>query len=134
MAWLFFFNNQMAISEAVVRQNADATMTFLGKTDIKKVYFAWWGIYLVISFVLIALQYFGGKINPFSFVTYSAMLTLVSLVVSVLATLIGLIILYRAFPKELRPGRLSIVLLAAGFVFYVYIIVRALSSFFGTGS
>jgi hypothetical protein len=62
------------------------------------------------------------------------MLMLVSLVVSVLATLIGLIILYRAFPKELRPGRLSIVLLAAGFVFYVYIIVRALSSFFGTGS
>jgi len=33
-----------------VRQNADATMTFLRKTDIKKVYFVWWGIYLAVSF------------------------------------------------------------------------------------
>lgn len=133
MAWLFFFNNQMAISEAVVRQNADATVNFLGLTNIKKVYFSWWGVYLVISFALIALQYFGGKINPFSFVTYSAMLTLVSLVVSVLATLIGQIVLYRAFPKELRPGRVSMALLAAGFVFYVYIVIRALATFFGKG-
>jgi hypothetical protein len=85
----------------------------------------------VISFVLIALQYFGGKINPFSFVTYSAMLTLVSLVVSVLATVIGMVVLYKDFPKELRPSRISIAVLAAGFVFYVYIIVRALASFFG---
>jgi len=131
MAWLFFFNNQMAISEAVVRQNADATMTFLRKTDIKKVYFVWWGIYLVISFALIALQYFARGINPFNFVTYSAMLSLVSLVVSVLATVIGKVVLYRAFPKELRPGLLSIAVLGAGFVFYVYIIVRALLSFFG---
>jgi hypothetical protein len=62
------------------------------------------------------------------------MLTLVSLVVSVLATLVGQIVLYRGFPKELRPSRISIVVLGAGFVFYVYIIVRALSSFFGKGS
>lgn len=131
MAWLFFFNNQMTISEAVVRQNADATMTFLRKPNIKKVYFVWWGIYLAISFVLIALQYFGGKINPFSFVTYSAMLSLVSLVVSVFATILGMAILYREFPRELRPNRLSIVILEIGFVFYVYIIIRALASFFG---
>jgi hypothetical protein len=131
MAWLFFFNNQMAISEAVVRQNADTTMGFLGKTNIKKVYFAWWGIYLAISFVLIALQYFGGGINPFSFVTYSAMLTLVSLVVSVLATLVGQVVLYKEFPKELRPSPLSIGLLGAGFLFYVFIIIKALASFFG---
>jgi hypothetical protein len=85
MAWLFFFNNQMAISEAVVRQNADATTSFFPKLGIKKVYFNWWGVYLAISFVLIALQYFGGKINPFSFVTCSAMLLFISLVVSVLA-------------------------------------------------
>ncbi len=131
MAWLFFFNNQMAISEAVVRQNADTTMGFLGKTNIKKVYFSWWGIYLAISFVLIALQYFGGGINPFSFVTYSAMLTLVSLVVSVLATLVGQVVLYKEFPKELRPSPLSIGLLGAGFLFYVFIIIKALASFFG---
>ncbi len=130
MAWLFFFNNQMTISEAVVRQNADATMTFLRKPNIKKVYFVWWGIYLAISFVLIALQYFGGKINPFSFVTYSAMLSLVSLVVSVFATILGMAILYREFPRELRPNRLSMVVLGIGFVFYVYIIIRALASFF----
>jgi hypothetical protein len=134
MAWLFFFNNQMAISEAVVRQNADATMGFLRGADIKKVYFAWWGIYLVISFVLIALQYFGGRINPFSFVTYSAMLSLVSLVVSVLATVVGQLVLYKGFPKELRPGKLSVVVLSVGFVFYVFIIVRALLSFFGGAS
>jgi hypothetical protein len=134
MAWLFFFNNQMAISEAVVRQNADATMTFLGKTDIKRVYFVWWGIYLVISFVLIALQYFGGKINPFNFVTYSAMLSLVSLVVSVFATIVGQLVLYKGFPRELRPDKVSVVLLSIGFVFYVYIIVRALLTFFGGGA
>jgi len=131
MAWLFFFNNQMTISEAVVRQNADATMSFLRKADIKKTYFVWWGIYLGISFILIALQYFGGDINPFSFVTYSAMLSLVSLVVSVFATVIGKIVLYKGFPKKLRPSLFSIVVLAAGFVFYVYIIARALMSFFG---
>ncbi len=131
MAWLFFFNNQMAISEAVVRQNADATMTFLHKPNIKNVYFLWWGIYLVISFVLIALQYFGGRISPFNFVTYSAMLSLVSLVVSVFATVLGKVVLYRGFPKELKPSLLSMVILAVGFVFYLYIIVRALISFFG---
>lgn len=131
MAWLFFFNNQMAISEAVVRQNADATMTFLRKPNIKKVYFVWWGIYLAISFVLIALQYFGGKINPFSFVTYSAMLSLVSLVVSMFATILGMGMLYREFPRELRPSRLSIAVLGIGFVFFVFIIVKALTSFFG---
>ncbi len=124
----------MAISEAVVRQNADATMNFLGKTDIKKVYFGWWGIYLVIAFVLIALQFFGGGINPFNFVTYSAMLTMVSLVVSVFATVVGMVVLYKDFPRELRPSRVSIAVLAAGFVFYAYIIVRALGSFFGKGS
>jgi hypothetical protein len=134
MAWLFFFNNQMAISEAVVRQNADATMTFLGKTDIKRVYFVWWGIYLVISFVLIALQYFGGKINPFSFVTYSAMLSLISLVVSVFATIVGQLVLYKGFPRELRPDKVSVVLLSIGFVFYVYVIFRALLTFFGGGA
>jgi hypothetical protein len=31
---------------------ADAAMTFLHKPNIKKIVFAWWGIYLVISFVL----------------------------------------------------------------------------------
>lgn len=121
----------MAISEAVVRQNADATMTFLRKPNIKKVYFVWWGIYLAISFVLIALQYFGGKINPFSFVTYSAMLSLVSLVVSMFATILGMGMLYREFPRELRPSRLSIAVLGIGFVFFVFIIVKALTSFFG---
>lgn len=134
MAWLFFFNNQMAISEAVVRQNADATMGFLRRADIKKVYFTWWGIYLVISFVLIALQYFGGKINPFSFVTYSAMLSLVSLVVSVFATVIGQVVLYKEFPKELRPSWISVAVLSAGFLFFGYVIFRALMSFFGKAS
>jgi hypothetical protein len=131
MAWLFFFNNQMSISEAVVRQNADATMTFVRRPNIKKIYFIWWGIYLVISFVLIALQYFGHGINPFNFVTYSAMLSFVSLVVSVFATVIGILVLYKGFPKELRPSYLSVVVLSIGFIFYVYIIVRALANFFG---
>jgi len=31
-------------------------------------------------------------------------------------------------------SRLSIAILGAGFIFYVYIIIRALSSFFGKGS
>jgi len=131
MAWLFFFNNQMSISEAVVRQNADATMTFLRRPNIKKIYFTWWGIYLVISFVLIALQYFGGGINPFNFVTYSAMLSFVSLVVSVFATVIGMLVLYKGFPKVLRPSVFSVAVLAVGFIFYVYIIVRAVANFFG---
>jgi len=130
MAWLFFFNNQMAISEAVVRQNADATLSLLGLQDIKRVYLSWWGIYLVLSFLLIALQYFVPGANPFSFVTYSAMLSLVSLLVSVLATVIGKIVLYRDFPPELRPSALSTVVLALGFVFYLYCCVRAVMSFF----
>ncbi len=130
MAWLFFFNNQMTISEAVVRQNADATMTFLHKPNIKKIYFIWWGIYLAISFILIALQYFARGVNPFSFVTYSAMLSLVSLVVSVFATIIGKVVLYREFPKELRPSLVSTLVLTVGFIFFVYIIVRAMISFF----
>ncbi|HET7294648.1 MAG TPA: Nramp family divalent metal transporter, partial [Vicinamibacteria bacterium] len=131
MAWLFFFNNQMAISEAVVRQNADATATLLGRQDIKGVYLAWWAVYLVISFVLIALQYFVPGANPFSFVTYSAMLSLVSLLVSVLATLVGTVALYGEFPPALRPRRLSTVVLAVGFVFYLYCSVRAVASRFG---
>jgi hypothetical protein len=120
----------MTISEAVVRQNADATMTFLHKPNIKKIYFIWWGIYLAISFILIALQYFARGVNPFSFVTYSAMLSLVSLVVSVFATIIGKVVLYREFPKELRPSLVSTLVLTIGFIFFVYIIVRAMISFF----
>ncbi len=131
MAWLFFFCNQMTISEAVVRQNADATTTFLKKRDIKKVYFGWWGIYLAISFILIALQYFVAGITPFNFVTYSAMLSLFSLIVSILATFIGQLVLYREIPAQLRPRKIAIVLLACGFVFFLYFIVRALISFFG---
>jgi hypothetical protein len=130
MAWLFFFNNQMAISEAVVRQNADATMSLLGRQDIKRVYFAWWVVYLLLSVLLIALQYFVPGANPFSFVTYSAMFSLISLLVSVLATLIGTIVLYRDFPPELRPSVLSTVVLAVGFAFYLYCSVRAVMSFF----
>lgn len=132
MAWLFFFNNQMAISEAVVRQNADATTGFLKKKNIKRVYFAWWGIYLAISFILIALQYFVPGANPFNFVTYSAMLSLVSLAVSMFATLIGKLVLYGDFPPALRPSRFSVLVLAAGFCFYLYCIVRALAAFFAS--
>ena len=84
----------------MVRQNADATMTFLHKPNIKKIYFTWWGIYLAISFVLIALQYFAKGVNPFSFVTYSAMLSLVSLVVSVFATIVGKVVLYKGVPQR----------------------------------
>lgn len=130
MAWLFFFNNQMSISEAVVRQNADATTTFLKKPNIKKIYFFWWGIYLAISFILLALQYFVPGANPFNFVTYSAMLSLVSLVVSVFATILGKIALYKDFPRELRPSLFSIVFLSIGFIFFTTCIVRALVAFF----
>ena len=131
MAWLFFFNNQMSISEAVVRQNADATASFLKRPNIKKVYFSWWAIYLIISFVLIALQYFVPRVSPFGFVTYSAMLSLVSLIVSIFATILGKVILYREFPKELKPSLFGTVFLSLGFLFFLYCIVRALITFFG---
>jgi hypothetical protein len=32
----------------------------------------------------------------------------------------------------MRPGWLSVIVLIAGFVFYVYIIIRALLTFFGS--
>jgi hypothetical protein len=94
------------------------------------VYLSWWAVYLAISFALIGLQYFAPGANPFSFVTYSAMFSLISLLVSVLATLIGTIVLYRDFPPELRPSVLSTVVLAVGFAFYLYCSVRAVMSFF----
>jgi len=130
MAWMFFFNNQMSISEAVVRQNADATASFQKRPDIKKVYFSWWTIYLVVSFVLIALQYFVPSVSPFGFVTYSAMLSLVSLIVSIFATVVGKVVLYREFPKELRPSLFGTVFLGVGFLFFLYSIIRALIAFF----
>jgi hypothetical protein len=46
----------------------------------------------------------------------------------------GQVVLEGESPKELRPSRLSIAVPFAGFVFYVYIIVRALASFFGKAS
>jgi divalent metal cation (Fe/Co/Zn/Cd) transporter len=58
------------------------------------------------------------------------MLSLVSLVVSVFATIIGKVVLYREFPKELRPSLVSTLVLTIGFIFFVYIIVRAMISFF----
>jgi len=44
------------------------------------------------------------------------------------------VVLYKGFPRKLRPSRLSVVVLSVGFVFYVYIIFRALVSFFGGAS
>lgn len=131
MAWMFFFNNQMSISEAVVRQNAEATASFKKRPDIKKIYFSWWAVYLVISFVLIALQFYVPAVSPFGFVTYSAMLSLVSLIVSIFATVVGKVVLYRDVPKELRPSLFGTVFLAAGFLFFLFCIVRALIAFFG---
>ena len=92
-------------------------MSLLGGQDIKRVYFAWWVVYLLLSVLLIALQYFVPGANPFSFVTYSAMFSLISLLVSVLATLIGTIVLYRDFPPELTEqlDRLPELVAAFGF-------------------
>ncbi|MBI4678219.1 MAG: Nramp family divalent metal transporter [Elusimicrobia bacterium] len=127
IAWLFFFKSQMAISEAVVRQNTDLTMRLLRRDDVKRVYLGWWGVYLAISFVLIGLQYLVPGASPFAFVTTAAMLSFVSLVVSMGATLVGSIVLYRDLPREVRPGPLTIGALAVGLVFHLYWIVRAVA-------
>jgi hypothetical protein len=59
------------------------------------------------------------------------MLSLVSLIVSIGATVVGKVVLYRDFPKELRPGLFGTVFLGAGFLFFLYCITRALIAFFG---
>ncbi len=138
MAWLLFFNTQMTTAEALVRQNADITWNISDrlrrfyKNDIKNVYFLWWLIYLVISFVLIGIQYFVKGANPFAYVTTAAMLSFIALLFSMYATLIGTITLYRQeIIVRIRPNFLWPIVLGAGVILHTYIVFRALGYFFG---
>ena len=138
MAWILFFNTQLTIAEALVRQNADITWNIskgvrrIFKDNIKHVYFLWWIIYLFISFVLIGMQYFVKGANPFSYVTFAAMLSFVSLIFSLAATFVGSIILYRGeIINKVRPLFIWIILLGLGFIVHLYIILRAVGYFIG---
>ncbi len=138
MAWILFFNTQLTIAEALVRQNTDITWSIskglrhLFKENIKHVYFLWWIVYLIISFVLIGLQYFIKGANPFSYVTFAAMLSFVSLVFSLAATFIGSIVLYRQeIVKKVRPLFIWVIFLGLGLIVHLYIIVRAAGYFMG---
>ncbi|RKX71008.1 hypothetical protein DRP53_03000 [candidate division WOR-3 bacterium] len=131
MAWLFFFNTQATIAEALVRQNADITYRLTGK-GIKRIYFTWWFVYLIASFVLIGLQYFVPGASPFTYVLFAAMLSFVSLVVSMGATFFGAIICYRSgILRAVRPSPFWIIALGIGFVIHIYIIIRAVAFRFG---
>ncbi|MEO0156866.1 MAG: Nramp family divalent metal transporter [candidate division WOR-3 bacterium] len=138
MAWLLFFNTQLTTAEALVRQNADITWNIserlrkFYKNDIKGVYFLWWFIYLVISFVLIGIQYFVKGANPFAYVTIAAMLSFVSLLFSMIATFIGSTLIYRQeIIQRVKPHIIWIIILGIGSVLHAYIIVRAIGYFFG---
>ncbi|MEO0123858.1 MAG: Nramp family divalent metal transporter [candidate division WOR-3 bacterium] len=138
MAWLLFFNTQLTTAEALVRQNADITWNIserlrkFYKNDIKGVYFLWWFIYLVISFVLIGIQYFVKGANPFAYVTIAAMLSFVSLLFSMIATFIGSIIIYRQeIIQKVKPHIIWTIILGVGSFLHAYIIVRAIGYFFG---
>lgn len=137
VAWLLFVNTQLTIAEALVRQNADATWSISARVrkwageDIKRVYFLWWIVYLVISFVLIGLQYFVRGANPFSYVTSAAMLSFVTLIVSMAATFAGTLMLYRRpILAQVRPKMIWVVLLGIGLGVHIYLILRAAGFFF----
>jgi hypothetical protein len=131
MAWLFFFNTQIAISEAVVRQNAECTLSILGRGNIKRIYLLWWGVFLFISSLLILLQYLLPGVNPFGYVTSAAMLSFVSLLASMLAMLLGGLLLYKGLPKKIAPHPFWRLTLFAGFAFHLYWITRAVIYFLG---
>uniref|UniRef100_A0A7V0Z5J7 Divalent metal cation transporter n=1 Tax=candidate division WOR-3 bacterium TaxID=2052148 RepID=A0A7V0Z5J7_UNCW3 len=138
MAWLLFFNTQLTTAEAIVRQNADITWNIserlrgFYKNDIKNVYFLWWLIYLVISFVLIGVQYFVKGANPFAYVTIAAMLSFISLLFSMIATFIGTLSLYhQEIIGKVRPNIIWTIILGIGSVVHSYIIIRAIGFFFG---
>ncbi|MDI6787001.1 MAG: Nramp family divalent metal transporter, partial [Planctomycetota bacterium] len=120
MAWLLFFNTQLGISESLVRQNADATTSLFG-VNIKKSYFIWWGVYLVISFALIFLLAYHKDLTIFKYITYAAMTSAVALVISMGATFIGSITLYRNLPPRIRrtvqPSIVWIFLLGVGLIY-----------------
>lgn len=138
IAWLLFFNTQLTTAEALVRQNADITWNISErlrkqfKNDIKGVYFLWWCVYLIISFVLIGIQYFVKDANPFAYVTTAAMLSFISLLFSMLATFIGTFVLYRQeIINRVKPHHFWIIILGIGTGLHTYIIFRALGYFFG---
>lgn len=138
MAWLLFFNTQLTTAEALVRQNADITWNISEKVrrfykyDIKGVYFLWWFIYLIISFLLIAIQYFVKDANPFAYVTTAAMLSFISLLCSMVATFIGTFILYRhPVIIKTKPHFFWVIILGVGSILHAYIVVRAIGYFFG---
>ncbi len=138
MAWLLFFNTQLTTAEALVRQNSDFTWNISErlrnyfKNNIKGVYFIWWIVYLIISFVFIGVQYFVEGANPFAYVTTAAMLSFVSLLFSMIATFIGTMILYRTeIIRMVRPNIIWTTVLGIGVILHTYIILRAVGYFFG---
>lgn len=138
VAWLLFFNTQLTVAEALVRQNADFTWSLSARVraffhnDIRKAYFLWWGLYLLISFALIIVQYFVPGATPFDYATKAAMLSFVSLVFSMAATLVGALTFYRhPAIRAHKPHAIWILLLAIGLVTHVYLILRATGYQFG---
>lgn len=131
IAWLLFFNTQVGMSESLVRQNADVTTTLFGM-NIKKSYFIWWAIYLAISFGLVILLVYRRDMSIFKYITYSAMTSAIALVVSMIATLIGSITLYRTLPPQIRktisPSPVWIFILAIGVVYHIFWIGWAIIS------
>ena len=137
MACLLFFNTQITVAEALIRQNADVTWSILTRArknmqiHVKQIYFWWWMVYLLISFALIGAQYLLEGWNPFAFATGSAMLSFVSMIISMGATLVGSFQLYRhGILQRFRPHPIIILLLFTGFVMYLYLIIRAVTFFF----
>ncbi len=138
MAWLLFFNTQLTTAEALVRQNADITWNLSERirryyhNNIKGVYFLWWFLYLIISFLLIGIQYFVKGASPFTFVTTAAMLSFISLLFSMVATFSGTLILYRQqIIARVKPHLIWIIILGISTLVHFYVISRALGYFFG---
>ncbi|ABM80596.1 hypothetical protein [Hyperthermus butylicus] len=122
-AWLLIWNTQMTVAEALVRDLTnglylafDKVRRWAGK-DVMKLYFTMWSIYIAVSFILIALQYFVPGANPFAYVKLAALLSFPPIILSSLYAAVVLLRFKKLLDKPLlgllKPNKLAVMALAA---------------------
>ncbi len=128
-AWLLIWNTQITVAEALVRDLTNGLYLAFPKIrrwaekDIRKLYFAIWPIYIAISFVLIALQYYVPGANPFAYVKLAALLSFPPIILSSLYAAIVMIKAKKTIDRPLQEVLKPNLLAAMALIAALYMIV-----------
>jgi hypothetical protein len=130
-AWLLIWNTQMTVAEALVRDLTNGLYLAFprirrwAEKDIRRLYFTIWPVYVAISFVLIALQYYVPGANPFAYVKLAALLSFPPIILSSLYAGLTMVRAMKTLDEPLKKTLKPMLLAVMAFIAAVYMIVAA---------